>query len=63
MAKMLVAGRARSRRGSTFGDALDAKWAAIQNHVTQINMDSPFMKLGFEGWKEFWGSEAFILRE
>ena len=45
------------------GDELEAKWAAIQKHVTQINMDFPFMKLGFDGWKEFWGIETFVLRE
>ena len=45
------------------GDELEAKWAAIQKHVTQINMDFPFMKLGFDGWSEFWGRETFVLRE
>jgi len=45
------------------GDELEAKWAAIQKHVTQINMDFPFMKLGFDGWREFWGRETFVLRE
>ena len=45
------------------GDELEAKWAAIQKHVTQINMDFPFMKLGFDGWREFWGRETYVLRE
>ena len=45
------------------GDELEAKWAAIQKHVTQINMDFPFMKLGFDGWKEFWGRETYVLRD
>ena len=45
------------------GDVLELKWAAIQKHVTQINMDFPFMKLGLDGWREFWGRETFILRE
>jgi N-acetyl-1-D-myo-inositol-2-amino-2-deoxy-alpha-D-glucopyranoside deacetylase len=44
-------------------DVLDVKWSAIQKHVTQINMDFPFMKLGFEGWKEFWGRECYVLRD
>ena len=44
-------------------DVLEAKWEAIQKHVTQINMDFPFMKLGFEGWKEFWGRETYVLRD
>jgi N-acetyl-1-D-myo-inositol-2-amino-2-deoxy-alpha-D-glucopyranoside deacetylase len=45
------------------GDVLELKWSAIQKHVTQINMDFPFMKLGLDGWREFWGRETFILRE
>ena len=45
------------------GDVLDVKSQAIQKHVTQINMDFPFMKLGFEGWKEFWGRECYVLRD
>jgi N-acetyl-1-D-myo-inositol-2-amino-2-deoxy-alpha-D-glucopyranoside deacetylase len=44
-------------------DVLEAKWEAIQKHVTQINMDFPFMKLGFDGWKEFWGRETYVLRD
>jgi N-acetyl-1-D-myo-inositol-2-amino-2-deoxy-alpha-D-glucopyranoside deacetylase len=44
-------------------DVLELKWAAIQKHVTQIDMDFPFMKLGFEGWREFWGTECFVLRD
>jgi hypothetical protein len=31
--------------------------------VTQINMDFPFMKLGFDGWKEFWSRETYVLRD
>jgi N-acetyl-1-D-myo-inositol-2-amino-2-deoxy-alpha-D-glucopyranoside deacetylase len=45
------------------GDVLELKWSAIQKHVTQINMDPPFMKLGLDGWREFWNRETFILRE
>ena len=45
------------------GDVLEVKWAAIQKHVTQINMDFPFMKLGLDGWKEFWGRETYVLRD
>jgi N-acetyl-1-D-myo-inositol-2-amino-2-deoxy-alpha-D-glucopyranoside deacetylase len=44
-------------------DVLDRKWEALQKHVTQISMDFPFMKLGLDGWREFWGRETFILRE
>jgi N-acetyl-1-D-myo-inositol-2-amino-2-deoxy-alpha-D-glucopyranoside deacetylase len=45
------------------GDVLETKWAAIQKHVTQINMDFPFMKLGLDGWREFWGRETYVLRD
>ena len=44
-------------------DVLETKWAAIQKHVTQINMDFPFMKLGLDGWREFWGRETYVLRD
>jgi N-acetyl-1-D-myo-inositol-2-amino-2-deoxy-alpha-D-glucopyranoside deacetylase len=45
------------------GDVLEVKWAAIQKHVTQINMDFPFMKIGMDAWREFWGRETYVLRE
>jgi LmbE family N-acetylglucosaminyl deacetylase len=44
-------------------DFLHLKLAAIQRHVTQISMDHPFVRLGVEGWREFGGFEAFVLRE
>lgn len=44
------------------GDVLERKWAAIQRHVTQIGAESPFMLMGLEGWRDFWPSEAYILR-
>ncbi|MFI5199451.1 MAG: hypothetical protein ACHQXL_03670, partial [Candidatus Limnocylindrales bacterium] len=42
---------------------LDQKWAAIGRHVTQISMESPFMLMGLEGWREFWATESYVLRE
>ena len=44
-------------------DYLDPKWAAIRRHVTQISLESPFMLLGLEGWREAWSTESYILRE
>ena len=44
-------------------DYLDQKWAAIRRHVTQISLDSPFMLLGLEGWREAWSTESYVLRE
>ena len=43
------------------GAPLEAKWKAIHEHVTQISDDSAFMALGFEGWREGWAKEAYIL--
>lgn len=45
------------------GDTIDLKWEAIRRHVTQISDDSPFMKFGLDGWREFWAKESYILRE
>ncbi len=42
---------------------LDRKWAAIHRHVTQISGESPFMLMGLDGWREFWATESYILRE
>jgi LmbE family N-acetylglucosaminyl deacetylase len=44
-------------------DVLDAKWAAIQRHVTQMSPDSFFLRGGKDGWREFWSKESYILRE
>jgi N-acetyl-1-D-myo-inositol-2-amino-2-deoxy-alpha-D-glucopyranoside deacetylase len=44
-------------------DVLELKWSALEKHVTQISMDFPFMKLGIDGWREFWARETYILRE
>jgi LmbE family N-acetylglucosaminyl deacetylase len=44
-------------------DSVDQKWEAMRKHVTQISDESPFMRFGLDGWREFWGKESFILRE
>jgi LmbE family N-acetylglucosaminyl deacetylase len=62
MAKMLVPDESITT-WIDIGDAVDRKWEAIRKHVTQISDDSPFMRFGLDGWREFWGREAFILRE
>jgi N-acetyl-1-D-myo-inositol-2-amino-2-deoxy-alpha-D-glucopyranoside deacetylase len=62
MAKMLVPDESITT-WIDIADVLELKWEAIQKHVTQINMDFPFMKLGLDGWREFWAKETFILRE
>jgi N-acetyl-1-D-myo-inositol-2-amino-2-deoxy-alpha-D-glucopyranoside deacetylase len=42
---------------------LEAKLAAVRRHVTQIGPDHPFLRFGVDGWREFGGLEAFVLRE
>ncbi len=41
---------------------LDAKWRAMHRHVTQISRDFPFVAVGLDAWREFWGEEAYVLR-
>ena len=41
---------------------LDARWAAIRAHVTQISADNPFVRFGREAWAEFWFREAYVRR-
>jgi LmbE family N-acetylglucosaminyl deacetylase len=45
------------------GPYVEAKWAAIQHHVTQISTESPFMQMGLDGWRDAWSTEAYVLRE
>jgi N-acetyl-1-D-myo-inositol-2-amino-2-deoxy-alpha-D-glucopyranoside deacetylase len=45
------------------GEPLERKWRATLAHVTQIGPDSFFMALGIDGWRRFWHSEAYVLRE
>jgi N-acetyl-1-D-myo-inositol-2-amino-2-deoxy-alpha-D-glucopyranoside deacetylase len=61
MAKLLVP----DERVTTKVDVnvfLDAKFAAMRAHATQLAPDFPFLAVGVEGWREFWPYEAFILR-
>jgi N-acetyl-1-D-myo-inositol-2-amino-2-deoxy-alpha-D-glucopyranoside deacetylase len=62
-AKMLVPDESITTWVDISGDPLDRKWAAMQEHVTQIAPDAPFMAFGLDGWRESWAREAFILRE
>ena len=45
------------------GDLLEAKWRALNRHVTQMAPDFPFIAIGIDGWREFGASETFVLRE
>ena len=62
MAKMLVPDEAITTWVDV-SDVVERKWNALHEHVTQISDDSPFMRFGLDGWREFWGTEAYILRE
>jgi len=44
-------------------DVLEARWAALRAHRTQIADDFPFVRFGIESWREFWYREAFVRRE
>jgi N-acetyl-1-D-myo-inositol-2-amino-2-deoxy-alpha-D-glucopyranoside deacetylase len=61
--KMLVPDESITTWVDVSGDPIDRKWRAIQRHVTQIAMDSGFMTLGEQGWKDYWAKEAFVLRD
>jgi len=62
-AKMLVPDELITTWVDVSGEPLQAKWAAIHEHVTQISDQSPFMLMGFDGWRDSWANEAYILRE
>jgi N-acetyl-1-D-myo-inositol-2-amino-2-deoxy-alpha-D-glucopyranoside deacetylase len=62
VARMLVPDEAITTR-IDIADVVDAKWAALEQHVTQIARDSWFLRFGVEAWREDWPTEAFILRE
>ena len=62
-AKMLVPDDQVTTWLDISGAPVDAKWAAIHEHVTQISDESPFMLLGLDGWRQGWSKEAYILRE
>jgi LmbE family N-acetylglucosaminyl deacetylase len=62
-AKMLVPDELVTTWIDVSGAPLEAKWKAIHEHVTQISDQSPFMLMGFEGWRDSWANEAYILRE
>jgi LmbE family N-acetylglucosaminyl deacetylase len=62
VAKMLVPDEAITTRVD-ISDVVERKWDALHEHVTQIAADNPFMQFGLDGWRQFWATESFILRE
>src|SRR3990170_4010893 len=63
MAKLLVPDESITTWIDISGQPLERKWAALQEHASQIAPDSAFMLFGLDGWREAWAREAFILRE
>jgi LmbE family N-acetylglucosaminyl deacetylase len=61
--KMLVPDERVTTWIDTSGAPLEAKWAAMHEHKTQLAPDFPFIAMGLEGWRNGWSKEAFILRE
>ena len=44
-------------------EVVERKWAAILKHVTQMSPDNFFLRLGLDGWRDFWTKEAYIRLE
>ncbi|HJW21813.1 MAG TPA: PIG-L family deacetylase [Candidatus Limnocylindrales bacterium] len=44
-------------------DVVERKWAAIGKHVTQMSPSNFFLRVGLDGWREFWSKEAYIRTE
>ncbi len=61
-ARMLVPDETITTRVDV-GAWVEAKWNAIREHRTQISDESPFMLFGLEGWRRYWSTETYILRE
>ncbi|HVL53496.1 MAG TPA: PIG-L family deacetylase [Vitreimonas sp.] len=61
VAKVLVPD-ARVTTWVDIGDQLERKFSALRRHATQMAPDNPFLVLGVDGWRDFWPSEAFVLR-
>ena len=62
IAKMLVPDETITTRVD-ISPVIEAKWRALQRHVTQMAPDNPFIQFGLDGWREFWSQETYILRE
>ncbi|MEO8570461.1 MAG: PIG-L family deacetylase [Chloroflexota bacterium] len=62
-AKMLVPDEQVTTWIDVTGSPLEAKWKAINQHVTQMSDKNPIMAMGFEGWRDDWANEAYIRRE
>ena len=61
MAKMLVPDEAITTWVDV-SDVVERKWQALHEHVTQISDDSPFMRFGLDGWRQFWAGRPTSAR-
>jgi mycothiol S-conjugate amidase len=60
---MLTPDESITTRVDISGAPFDAKFAALQEHVTQIGPENPFLAVGPEVWREFGSQETYILTE
>jgi LmbE family N-acetylglucosaminyl deacetylase len=63
MSRMLIPDASITTWIDVSGEPLERKWAALNRHVSQMSPAAPFLRFGLEGWREYWSSEAFVLRE
>jgi mycothiol S-conjugate amidase len=61
MARMLVPDDAVTTRVD-IGPYLEAKFAAMRAHATQLGPDFPWLALSIDEWRELYPYEGFILR-
>ncbi|HEX5148436.1 MAG TPA: PIG-L family deacetylase [Candidatus Limnocylindrales bacterium] len=62
-AKMLVPDETITTWVDIDGAPLEAKWAAMHEHRTQLAPDFPFLAIGLDAWRDGMAKEAFVLRE
>jgi N-acetyl-1-D-myo-inositol-2-amino-2-deoxy-alpha-D-glucopyranoside deacetylase len=62
-AKMLIPDERITTWVDIAGSPMDAKWAAMHEHVTQLGPDFPFLAIGRDAWRDEFARETFILRE
>ena len=61
MARMLVPDELVTTRVD-IAPFLEAKFAAMRAHATQLSPDFPFLAIGLDTWRERWPIESFVLR-
>jgi N-acetyl-1-D-myo-inositol-2-amino-2-deoxy-alpha-D-glucopyranoside deacetylase len=62
MARMLVPDETVTAR-IDISEVIEAKWAALLAHRTQIAPTNPFVRVGLDAWHQFWATEHYVRRE